>query len=135
MLQANQRYVFFYDFYLNTKPEASEAFLAPISLQQILPHLKARFDSGQCHKIYEKGKAGIRIADIRFDQSKAVILIAYGDTSTADPSFIHLPTGNSRTEHKKRDEAGAFSAHVVIKMQPSSGRPHTVPNRVSPYPC
>ena len=120
MLNANERWIFYYDNHLKSTPEEAPH----IPMADAVGLLYDRQQAGESVKLINNMTAALRITDMRIDREKniACFLIQYADTTISDPVFSNLETGELRVEPKLVGEGVAISSHLMVSLTPTEPR-------------
>lgn len=117
MLSRWERWVFFYDFVLESAPDDAPQ----IQLRDVIDVLIPRFRGGECVKLINRETAALRIQDMILDEQREYVamLINYSDSEATDPVFGDLETGVLRLEPKLEGEGVTTSAHLIVSLRPT----------------
>ncbi len=123
MIKEKQRWIFFYDKFLQPSPEDAPYF----DMREIMNELYTRQQEGDSVKLINNKTAAIRINDMRFydDNNTVCLLFQYADTTISDPVFSNLETGDIRVEPKLDGEGVAISAHMLVSLSPNDNNGNT----------
>lgn len=91
-------------------------------LAELVQKMKGHLAANLCDRRNRTRTETWHIADIEFapDQSSVCILVNRSDKLGADPAISDPGTGHFAVTPKINDQGNAFSAHVVIKLAPTT---------------
>lgn len=116
MLNAWERWVFYYDLALKPFPDIAPDY----PLEPLLEALRQRRAEGLCFDRIENERKVIRLRDIQlFPQPgirAAALLINYADPDVPDAVYENLNTGELREARKREDEGGSYSTHILVSL-------------------
>ena len=74
----------------------------------------------------DAGRKLLYLSDVKIDPDEryAVLLFNYGDKDTPNPAFAHFGTHDIREVTKRDNEGVAYSAHLIIDLEPKDLNPH-----------
>jgi hypothetical protein len=113
MLPADHRWVYYYDFELQSYPKGAPSF----ELYKVLKQVENVWMKGDAVQQYENGDLTIRVKDMRFIEDYIAVLINVSDISATDPAFSNVLTGDVRKEEKRENEGIGASCHVLFRKE------------------
>jgi len=111
MQAANRRWVYYYDFNLESYPKDAPQF----DLEDVLPKVKTLWQNGKAVHNYRNDEITIRIKEMKILKEYTGILLHLSDTKATDPAFSHVETGDVRVESKKEGEGIGAACHIIFK--------------------
>lgn len=93
----------------------------PVKLGTILRELKGVLDAGTSIQIFNSGETQRwQLVDIEITNDFGILLITRSDKDAADQAIVGLSRKDFKVAAKTRDEGNAYSAHVALRLKPSS---------------
>lgn len=115
MLKSKERWIIHYHTHLEPIPADGPT---EIPLRSVLDHIEAKFQAG--YAFAEVDKVTLRIQQMRIGRRWAALLVTNFDPRGANAAYGYAETGSVRPLTRRRGESNAYSAHVLIRLDPDS---------------